>query len=637
MGRRIRNVLSILIACLLFANIMPAVTAYDDSLTIFLFLEEKTYFFNDTVNLTVHVFDKGDYLEIIDHTAPPDTVSLSVNGVANIPLTKHSRGVYKATYKLNISDGSVKFGDWHFNFVANTTKDLNKESSDIEIVISEVGPDAPELSVRIDVSDGKDRTPKPGDSVKLTITVKQDGSNMDPDDLTLSTAEGPLAATRTSEGVYQATYVVSSSIDEDTMVSIQALATHQGDSALSYADLFVDFYNVWMKDPVVGETHATFEIWVADLEGNAVPGALVGINSPAGKQNTTDKNGKAFFSISYSQPEEGLVTIRGEVTFSAKTQGFTMSFLVGEITTELQPREGKFDIFPLTYVRVVDPGDVLRFEYVAYNDTELWADKTIYYYAVFVNSTFSTDGFIVDYGSVTTASNGRFNVTFTAPDMKGDIHIYFESATKPSISSNDNLYYSETVDPFISVSEASGGQVIASGLSVNLGELVLGGKVDVTVRMSGSSGYIGRATWELEDENWTWISGQFFSYLTESGNRFTGDMFMPEFLPLDKNYVVEASLIDPETGRTYFNYAEGVPTKVAPPDDEDQEEEVLSPFTLVLIIIVVVIIVGILAAASKGGKAGGAEKGMGETDGETDGETKEEAPEEKAKEAPEQE
>jgi hypothetical protein len=135
MRRRIRPFLSILIACLLLANFMPAMTAYNDSLAIFLFLEEKTYVFNDTVNLTVNVFDKGDYLEIIDHTTPPDTVSLSVNGVKDIPLVKQSRGIYKATYKLDVSDGSLTLGDWHFNFVANTTKDSNKESSDIEVVI----------------------------------------------------------------------------------------------------------------------------------------------------------------------------------------------------------------------------------------------------------------------------------------------------------------------------------------------------------------------------------------------------------------------------------------------------------------------------------------------------------------------
>jgi hypothetical protein len=443
--------------------------------------------------------------------------------------------------------------------------------------------------------------------VELTVIVKQDGTYVNPDNLTISAAEGlnpvgTLDTTQTSVGVYKATYVVGPSIDEDMMVSIQALASYQDDSAISYADLYIDFYNIWMNNLVVGETSATFEIWVADLEGKAVPGALVDINTPAGKQNTTDKKGKAFFSMSYPIQEEGLVTIRGAVISSAKTQEFSISFLVGEINAELQPREGEFEVFPLTYVRTVEPGDVLRFEYVAYNDTVLWADKTVYYYAILINSTFSTDGSIVDYGSVTTASNGRFNITFTAPNKEGIVQIYFESATKSSISSYDNLYYSGAVDPSIYVVSPDDGEVITSTLSVGLGEIILGGEVDVTVQMSGSSGYIGRATWELEDENWTWISGRFISYLTENGNQFSGDLYLPEFLPLDKNYVVEASLIDPTSGKTYFNYAEGVPKGKAPPDEEKEEEDFLTTSYLLIIIMVVVIIIALLAAASKGGK-----------------------------------
>lgn len=601
MGRKIITVLSFIIAFSMLITIIPIVVADEDSLAVFLFIEHKeTYSFNDTVNISVHVLDKGDYSDPI----PPGAVSVLVNNSVDIPLSKKSTGIYEGTYKLNISDAIPIIDDWYLFFRANASKNpRNWDSSEKSIVILGEESSASEFSVIMYTDDSKDRTPKPGDTVELTVNVKLGDTYVDPDELTILDPDDPdpeaeLPYTRTDVGIYTTSYQVDPDIKENTIISVGATATYNEEMDFYYVDLLINFLNIWLHNATVENTSASFEIWVADLEGKAEPGAFINIIHPVGKTGTTDKDGMALFTMNYSEPSSGIVTLRGYVTApSEETQTFSWGFYVGEPLTEPPATPGKFRVFPLTTNLTVAPEDTFKANFVAYNNSVLWADKIIYYYVVFINDLFSTGGEILYHGSVTTEDNGRFNLSFEAPANKGNIRIYFESGVEVSTSSNDNLRYKEDAETIITVKESETGKFIEEGLNISIGEFLIGGKVDITATLSGSSGFIGRASWIILDDNWTKLGGAFFSYLNPSNNEFKGSVYIPEFLPLDQRYAIEIVLIDPTTGDTYYNYVVATPTGIA--QEDDKKKEPLDLLFLILLIIMVIIIMALLAFAFK--------------------------------------
>jgi Tfp pilus assembly protein PilZ len=633
MGRKMGYIYPVIVMCFLLVSVIPTVSADEDSIAVFLFIEDKeNYALGDTVTITVHIFDKGDYL------TTPDTVTVTVNATKNIPMSQKSDGIYEGTYKLNQSDAIFTFGDWHLYFNANASKNLNWDTARESLIVPGQDPDTPELSVWIEVDDPKDRTPRPGDDVELTITVKEDGTKVDAQGLNISTPGGITEATRTGTGVYTFTYKVPSNKVRNEIISIGAEVNYNGQVAFDYISLPLDFLNVWMHNSNFGKTHADFEIWVADLDGRAVVGAVVFLSAPkSGSSATTNKEGKAVFSLDYLEPTTGIVELVGEVSApSEDTQTFSYSFIVGDIENGFITTPGEFEVFPASGDRRGEPGDQFTVEYEAYNDTKLWTNKSVHYYTVFRESYYSSEGLIIDYGTKTTNANGRFEITFTAPNQEGFILVYFKSAVEPSTKpSNDNYRYKETTDTaYIMVEEEITGTGVTDELNVNIGELILGGEIDVTATMAGSSGLRAKVFWELSDDNWTWLSGQDYSYLTESDNKFTGSVYIPEFLPQDQNYIIGVRLIDTETGTSYDNGVQEKPVGVAP--GKETEEEGLDFLTIALIIIVIVVVIVLLIAASRGGKGEGTEKeSPEEEEGKESGEEKGEETTEESEESKE--
>lgn len=633
MGNMMGYIYSVFIACFLLMTVIPAVSADEDSIAVFLFIEDKEdYVFGESLAITVHVFDKGDYLAI------PDSVAVTVNATKNIPLTATSDGIYEGTYELNQSDAIYTYVDWHLYFAANASLNLNWDTAEELIVVPKYDPGTPELNVVVDVDDPKDRTPRPGDDVALTITVAKDDTKLDPEEIYISTPEGTLDATRTETGIYTATYSIPKNKVRSEVISLIVNATYNDDVVWDYVALPLDFLNVWLHNASVGKTHADFEIWVTDLEGRAVPGAGVFLSAPkSGSGASTNEKGKAVFSLDYTEPSIGIVELTGEVSSpSEETQTFSYSFLVGELDSNLITTPGDFEVFPVSGDRRGEPQDEFAVRYVAYNNTELWTNETIHYYAVFRSYILSTEGIIIDYGSVNTDDNGRFDITFTAPNQEGYVLFHFKSAIEPaSKPSNDNYRYKEATDTtHITVKGHETGSGLTPDLDVSIDELVLGGKIEVTATMSGSSGYHGKVFWEMGDDNWTWLSGKDFSYLTESDNKFSGSVYIPEFLPLDQEYAIVVSLTDLETGVSYYNLYEGKPIGVAP--EEEKEEEGLDILTVALIIIVIVVVIVLFVAASKGEKAKDSKEEPKEEEEEADDLEEEDGKEEKAEESGEE-
>ncbi|UCG69978.1 MAG: hypothetical protein JSV09_02885, partial [Thermoplasmata archaeon] len=504
----------------------------------------------------------------------------TVNSTKQIQLINIGTGIYKGTYELNSSDAEYSR---FLHFQANASYGLNSDSIKESIRLSEE-PSTSKLCIDLDVDDPRDNTPRPGDTVEFTIKIEKDGILVDPDTLTITSPTGSLTYNRTAIGIYKTIFTVNPNMMVEDIIKIEAEASYNEQLSTSVINLFVDFINVWLFNETVDEETNTinFEIWVADLEGKPVVDASVNLMIGLGyyvQFGPTDQEGKALVSIYHGESNWPFIHLSGDVTTpSGIRQDISLSFLIGEFRMGPNPRSDEFDVFHVSGERRVELGETFDCEYVAYYDKILWKNDRIYYYVVFHNVTFleedlyqtSKEGYLVDKDYINTDNEGKFNITFKAPDYQGEITIFFEAGVKYSSSSNDNLSYDRTSYPYISVLEHENGPSIEERLNIDISDIILGGKTNVTATMDGSSGYIGKITWYLDDEKWSWRDGSFESYMTPGDNTHEGEIYIPAFLPLDKVCTIEVTLANPETGDIYYNYIKAMPSGKNPDMDDDE-------------------------------------------------------------------
>ena len=553
-----------------------------DSMRIFLFIEERdVYIVNDTVNITVHVFDKDGYIT-------PDNLTVTVVGNETnvVPMTEKDIGIYEGAYTLKESDALLGGTIIKATAIYGNNQD---SCSPIYITIhsSEISE---EFMVLVKLVDHSDYTAQPGDIVEITVTVSNGDARINPDTFELFTAywgkgSVPIDYTNPSTGVFRTNVIVDPTIKEDTILTIGASASYGESEDSNYVDIPINFYNVWFHKTYIENTSAKFEIWVSTLEGRAVPGAFVYLTEPNATQKTTNSEGKAEFIVNYEEPEFGDIDVVGSVIKDEKTQTFEKKFSTGKIITlPLQPQEGKFDVFYMWGEESFEPGSEINRGYVAYNDTKLWRNETIYYYTIYRQYLTSNFGEVISFGNKVTASNGTFNISFTAPGKEGVCTVIFETATDPSNLTNDGKFYKEHSDPLITIGVGSEAPIYDENIKITMDKLKLSRRNAISVSMSGSSSYLGTLRLEIDDENWTLLSGMKTSYLRNNGEKFSGEIIIPEFLPREVNYTVYATLTDPVTMKYYTNYLVITPSEAAP-----MELGIVVAYLAILIIVLALI------------------------------------------------
>ncbi|MCG2825432.1 MAG: PPC domain-containing protein [Thermoplasmatales archaeon] len=489
---------------------------------VVLLSENMVYKIGDTVPITIHLLSNGE------HVNPDSTPNLWLNkdetNERTLSVSKTGTGIYTSTFTVTSTDVSTGYGYDYIDIEGEATYNGSTETSSRGVYIKG-------LSVTVSVSDS---TPSPGDTVSITVTVKDGTTKVDASTLYLNITESgestpqTITYTKESTGVYTAEYHVGS-LTTGTYFIITATATHSGQKGLGYAYLSVSFYDIWYHKISVTSTSASFELCVSDMNGKAVSDAYIDFTYEDGwttksKQGTTNSNGKAGFTITYSDVDYSVYIYDGAVSKDGKTQDFSGSIDV----TEGEPDTyGGFDVVSsidtLTMGALEElgtPGSTMSVEYTAYDDGEKLTNQVIYY-------TVCTYSKLVASGQKTTNSDGKFTLQFTIPmDAKGTMMVNF--VTKIGYS----------------YGEDSGSLPVFGGVTISVDTLKLGGKTRVTAVPADTSCEMCMFMYvPLENESissWSrWTSGvsSGFMILSKSDGAFTGEILLPEFMP-DTDYLI---------------------------------------------------------------------------------------------------
>ena len=359
--------------------------------------------FGITVDVTVHVFDRGA-------PAEPSRISAVIDdlpGIALLTLVRQSVGVFKGAFVFESHPSLV---------VVNATVGGTQDSG-TAVVYHTFD------RVRVVPSTVMAR---PGQTIAVATDVRdEDGRLRDADSLVMTAdvffAPGferqslptTLNWTRTAVGQYSAAYTVPLYIERDAFLEFRANVLREGRGssvgARAYIDL-PDSFLVWYRTLAVDASNATLEIDVALLTGVPRSNATVLLhtspffgNATMDWQATTDSSGAARFGIPLTSVP---ASFYGNATLGLQRQAFQgfldlsgLPGVAGPTEPELT-RENPDEVFEIGETAV------LRFRLtggeIAIPDQELF----VYAY---------TASGIVLAERTSTDLAGRFEVQFVAP------------------------------------------------------------------------------------------------------------------------------------------------------------------------------------------------------------------------------
>jgi len=202
--------LALIIGVILVFSFLPLVGG-EDGFQIIMTYEDLDYQIGDTINVTIHVFNDGEYVE-------PDEVNVTLGFGMNeeeINTTKIATGKYSASFQVteeDWEDGSiwVRADATYWDYEAHDGTHINFWDEDL----------------RLDVFIHVDKMfPVAGDIITITVTVMNNSENVDPEEIHLylevdrdmfddfpgdgnrdEEEEEELDLTKTGVGEYQATF-----------------------------------------------------------------------------------------------------------------------------------------------------------------------------------------------------------------------------------------------------------------------------------------------------------------------------------------------------------------------------------------------------------------------------------------------
>ena len=567
---------------LTLALFFPMVAADNDSMKVLMTIDrDEKYSGGDTGKVTVHVFDKGEY---IDPDEIPDckiSGGYSSNEVErDITLEKKSTGIYESDFKIYTSDAddlnsmTIRADATYGKSDENDTEYNMDEDNQRIGIISEDDEDE-EVTVSIINSP---LSAFPGDTFTLRIEVEKGGVLTDAEDLDIiyelcydesESDESDLPYDKVGTGIYEAVLEVPKSIKESCDIDIEAEATIDEDSDSDYESVRVDFFSVWYKEGSIGQTICTFDVYVADTDGKALSDADIKLNWDEERRSSeneatklTDGSGKASFEITYDEDADNL-EISGKVMKGGKTQFFS-----GDI--ELKENGGGEDEWeePDDYgLDVVIKDDDITgkspytLECRAFLDGQRISKKEVYYYLY-------NDLKVIAHGAGTTDIDGEFSLTFSHSSSGSfeTIRACFETAAgdyegwgwderqntldgKEYDYENEYLWFEDDDILDIDFDDTS--------IKINVEKLKRGGLTEVTVTGIPED-FIPHVSWvpasvnSVEDidqweETFEWKQwggeGTMAQDTSVSDGKVTCKLMIPEFMPSGK-YTVFAGYID---------------------------------------------------------------------------------------------
>lgn len=613
--RKLTVILSIL---MLVCAIMPQAAAFNDSLEVIVTVEKGAKQPGSELHITAHVFDLGSYV-----TADEISVEVGPYPSTEVNLTETQTGIYTGSY-------TIKPEDMTLTIMATAEKGTDSEMSYTVVDLEEEVEDVVDFEVDVSLDDQEDYQAEPGDAVEITVTVKENGTLVDPDTFALYINENSLPYTEIGNGTYTATYNVPSALTKGGIYEIGAHAQKDDMEDFDGDSFYVLFFMICYHNITKTNTSSTFDIYVSDMNGDAVVGATVSFRydhddddgTPRmSKQGTTDNEGKAEFTITHE--DVSYIEVEGTVSHGGKSQEFdgTISVPGGIDFLPDGPSEDGFDVVDMEALKSYKSGTSVTKQYTAYMDGIPWANKSIYYCLV---EGYSPAYDVIKQGSVDTDDNGRFSVSFNAPQELS--FIYFETGRPKTgedffYDEDDDLVYEEDNEIIIT---SSGVDSLFTdwddSVSVSVDTLMVGGPTKV--RVSGSSipadarvvaaWFVGDADEYLETmtgiafridwECWTGMPG---IILSKSDGEYVGEILLPEFMPQDEDYTVIAGWTTTD-GDPHLNYVVLKPGEsggTGPGSDDDGVAGDTFILIGVLVIILIILLV-VIKVATKPKKKG---------------------------------
>ncbi|MEE9151459.1 MAG: hypothetical protein V3U20_06480, partial [Thermoplasmata archaeon] len=629
-----RKVLAVTMTLFFVMGLIPTVCATSDSMKVLLFLEgpddDYSNEVGDNVAVEVRVFDKGQPKDA--DTSPTVTLSQYGSNERKITVEKVGTGIYSGSFTIMESDGDYIMVSTEATLGKENEIDFSyDEDADYDLVWI-VGEENLEVEFEFDDNPSSDIVAFPGDTLDMTITVENNGIKVKPDSFSLTTSEEEIEYTNPRIGVFKASYTVSLTITESTSIYIRAEAEYNDDQDSDGGDIVVSFYSVWYHRVSITDSHAQFELCVADIYGMAVEGAEIDFeyetdDEEGSRSGTTDSEGKSFFTISHDSSSS--IWIEGTVVYSGKAQNFYGHIYLsdeepGSDIEEPSPY-ADFQVIYQENAGEIGLGETVTLEYIAYEETIPLPDQPIYYYI-------HTDEEFISSGSRTTDSNAKFTITFMTPEDIGSVEVEFESPFEKEYSgehgdTDDELVYRGDND-YMFISSGSPSESFFGdpdeSIVIETSPLKIGGKTTVTASMLDSEGYyafawvlVGEYTLEdvvsdtgLEWEPWASIFPISYNLVTVEDDKFTQDVILPEFLPNDETYTMMVFFLDPDDpGFPYhWNYVHVRPGENVGSEDE-QNFFLQSPINiggigipwLAIVIIIALILVALVVGIRRRG------------------------------------
>ena len=607
---RDHRVLSVGLAVLLLSGFFAGLAiAENDSLHVVMAVEDRHYSVGDTITIEVQVYNNGELTDASNITLGASQNHNFQNPIS-LNLTNPETGIYTATYTVKANDNHHNLYFFHDTWLGTDHEVV--DDHDYALVI-----DVYSVQDTVDVSfEGQEMAnARPGDIVTATILVRT-GETPIPitgfDHLYVEDQDGVqqnLTYRAEATGIYLADFTVPDEIHSQVF-EIYADPIDVGDHDSAYIN--VNVLDVWYHKLLVSGTTTSFELCVADLEGQPVEGASFVITSNNWQHDTyTGTTNASGMSLVHATDVYGTLGFSGYVLANGLNQTIEGA-VINEIAEE--PHDHEFDIIWEGDQTMFEAGRDVSIPYGAYDSAAPAGSRTIYYYVEALGTDFTlfsgnygdhVEGTreMVDSGSIITSPTGKFSLEFEAPDDQCALEVTFEVPMNPDdfpgedYDEDDNMFYQiwpeHQWNTHGFVFFAYEGDLDGDGdVKISGGTFKPGEAGTVTVTMETETGNQVMAFWgigqgNLEetdafDPEWmSWVpSGNILMLQENDDDKLEGNFHVPAFIE-DQDVTVVVGFVDSD-GIPHFDSKTIAPGGVS--------------YTMWLIIIIVLVIVIAVAA-----------------------------------------
>jgi hypothetical protein len=592
--------LKVLLATIMMLAVLmsPSVIGEDsDGYHLVITYVDKEYGVGDDVDVTVHVFDKAQYVSV-------DNVTLMVGAMFDLreeELTEAGVGLWTGTFTIAEGDlASIGSFDYVVMTAEAVVESVSVESTLAMLMIPRAVEDPETLAISTSMNPSGIYM-GPGEQKTITWEIRYQGDLVDATTMTSIVYEGSnqneFTPTKSSTGIYTYEYTMPNGPRSvDVMLDLTASYDAGSTTVMGSADvsLYLNFLHVWAKKAAVSATTASFDLFVSNITGAPVEAAAITLDfnyqddewapQQGSTSGTTDADGRAVIDLTYNDlgDEATEVEIRGKVIGQGKEQaiGFTMRVRAPSGYSP-EPLPLGLDIIPEK--DTADFDKAVNYPATAYYDGEPHGSSTVYWYAY-------TSHAVLTKGTENTNAAGDFSVDFRTPDKGTMDRSLLTTHFDAPVEDGDTYYYDDTeimgITSISTLEEPDNpydtlSQFKDSAVDVSVGKLEKNKDIPVTVTYSGADEYwkvIVMVGIDPTPSNmglvptWTYWSasiweGAYGDICEYSGGKFNIDIFLPENLP-NKDFYVGAVALSPEamSSSVVDNWADYIKTNYVSAD-----------------------------------------------------------------------